>query len=164
MIRYLLLMVLIFFPMQSGGAGSAGSPQNQLSIHTATGTISFQVELAATQEDRQRGLMFREELQRNEGMLFVYHEDRRIVMWMKSTLISLDMLFITGAGRIVRIEANTEPLSLRAIPSRSPVRAVLELKGGTAEFFGIKPGDRVSHGGFQLRKRWGDHRDTMGRH
>jgi uncharacterized membrane protein (UPF0127 family) len=69
-------------------------------------------------------------------------------MWMKNTLIPLDMLFLAADGTIVRIEENTEPLSLRTIASGVPVKGVLELPGGTARRLGIVPGDRVVHPAF----------------
>lgn len=142
---FLLVMMLVCHSVQTEANTTPRLPQTPLSIHTASGAVEFQVELVATPEERKTGLMFRKDLGRNEGMLFDYQENRRVTMWMKNTLISLDILFITAAGKIVRIAADTEPLSLSQIPSGSPVRAVLELRGGTAEFFGIEPGDRVYH-------------------
>jgi uncharacterized membrane protein (UPF0127 family) len=66
-------------------------------------------------------------------------------MWMKNTLIPLDMLFIEGNGRIAKVVARTVPLSTRTISSDHLVRGVLELNGGTAARLGIAPGDRVLH-------------------
>lgn len=116
-----------------------------LSIHTKAGVKSFQVELADTPETRQRGLMFREKLASDRGMLFDYHKPRMVFMWMKNTLIPLDMLFLSETGIIVTIETNTVPHSLETISSKIPVRAVLELKAGIVEKFDIQVGDRVSH-------------------
>ena len=121
----------------------------ELAIETRAGEVhTFTVELALTDEQRARGLMFREALAQDAGMLFLYdHEDFRS-MWMKNTLIPLDMLFIDRRGRIARIAARTAPHSERAINSGRPVRAVLELAGGTAERLGIRVGDRVIYDGF----------------
>ena len=77
-------------------------------------------------------------------MLFDFHREQEVSFWMQNTYIPLDMIFIRGDGRILRIAENTEPLSTRMIPSGGPVRAVLEVIGGTARKLGIAPGDRVA--------------------
>ena len=88
--------------------------------------------------------MFRKHLAEGRGMLFDFGHEQDIAMWMKNTYISLDMLFIRGDGRILRIAADTEPQSTRIIPSGGPVRAVLEVIAGTTRKLGIAPGDRVA--------------------
>ena len=88
--------------------------------------------------------MFRQSLPDDGGMLFDYDPPQAISFWMKNTYISLDMIFITGDGHILRIAESTEPLSDRLIPSGGPVRAVLEVIAGTARKVGIVPGDRVT--------------------
>ncbi len=118
-------------------------PRAELFIDTPRGAHRFEVEVARTNVKRARGLMFRTRLAPDAGMLFVYERHGPVVMWMKNTLISLDMLFIAADGRIVRIAANTTPLSEKMISSGSPVRAVLELPAGTAARLGIAPGGRV---------------------
>jgi len=87
--------------------------------------------------------MFRKELPEGRGMLFDFHHEQPVAFWMHNTYISLDMIFIRGDGRILRIAENAEPLSDRLIPSGGPVRAVLEVIAGTARKLGIEPGDRV---------------------
>src|SRR3546814_5004902 len=82
------------------------------------------------------------------GMLFLFGGSKVRAMWMKNTLIPLDMLFIDETGKIVRIEERTVPHSERAIVSGGPVSAVLELNAGTASRLSIKPGDRVRHPAF----------------
>ena len=79
------------------------------------------------------------------GMLFDFKAPRVIVMWMKDTLIPLDMLFIAADGTIVTIAENTRPLSLAAISSRVPVLGVLEVNAGTVRRLGLRAGDRVVH-------------------
>jgi uncharacterized protein len=116
-----------------------------LEIVSQSGVHVFSVELAATDEQRERGLMFRKELPDGHGMLFDFETDRNIAMWMKNTLIPLDMIFIRSDGRISNIAESTEPMSTRIIPSRGAVRAVLEVAGGTAKRLGIMVGDRVAH-------------------
>ena len=89
--------------------------------------------------------MFREGLAPNAGMLFPFKRERQISFWMKDTQIPLDMLFIRKDGTIARIAANATPLSTAVIPSREPVKAVLEIAGGRAAQIGIRVGDRVRH-------------------
>lgn len=123
-------------------------PRGEVEVRAAGGTYRFAVEVAATALHRERGLMFRTELAADAGMLFVHEVEREVAMWMKNTLIPLDMLFLGADGTVVRIEENAEPLSLRTISSGVPVKGVLELPGGTARRLGIVPGDRVAHPAF----------------
>ena len=87
---------------------------------------------------------FRKELPEGSGMLFDFHREQEVGFWMQNTYVPLDMIFIRGDGRILRIAEDTEPLSTWIIPSNGPVRAVLEVIAGTAEKLGIAPGDRVA--------------------
>jgi uncharacterized membrane protein (UPF0127 family) len=122
-----------------------------LEIASKTGVHAFSVELVENDADRAKGLMYRKELPEGRGMLFDFHREQDVSFWMQNTYIPLDMLFIRGDGRILSIAENTEPLSTRMIPSRGPVRAVLEVIGGSARKFGIAPGDRVAHPIFNPR-------------
>lgn len=117
--------------------------RGEVVIETRDGARRFTVEIARTTDQRQRGLMYRTELARDGGMLFVFDQPGEVRMWMKNTLIPLDMLFIEEGGRIRRIARRTTPLSEKTIASGGPVSAVLELAAGTAERLGIAPGDRV---------------------
>lgn len=126
-------------------ANATHLPVSQLLIETGKGRFPFVVEIAATPADRQQGLMFRRELPAWSGMLFDFERPQPVAMWMKNTLIPLDMLFIDAGGKVVRVAENTEPLSLTSIPAPVPVLAVLELNGGTAARIGIRAGDRVVH-------------------
>lgn len=112
---------------------------------TASGSHAIEVEVAATPKDREIGLMNRESLADDTGMLFDFRESRPVSMWMKNTLIPLDMLFIDKTGTIVRIARNAKPHSLETIPSGKPVRYVLEINGGAAAGYGAKAGDRLEH-------------------
>jgi uncharacterized protein len=107
--------------------------------------IKFEIELALNEAERSRGLMFRKQLGPYEGMLFDFHREAPVSFWMKNTLIPLDMVFIAADGTIRHIHANAVPLSTDTIPSRFPVRGVLEINGGSARLLGIKPGDKVKH-------------------
>ncbi len=126
------------------GSGRAAEPET-VEIASKNGVHVFAVELARTDAERAKGLMFRKELPEGRGMLFDFQRDQDVAMWMQNTYISLDMLFIRSDGRILRIAENTKPLSTDIIPSGGPVKAVLEVIGGTARKLGIAPGDRVAH-------------------
>ena len=134
--------LLIGLLVAAGPARPAG--QQTLEIASKTGVHAFSVELAETEAERRVGLMYRKELPEGHGMLFDFHTEQEVGFWMENTYVSLDMIFIRGDGRILRIAENTEPLSTRIIPSGGPVRAVLEVIAGTARKFGIAPGDRVA--------------------
>ena len=125
-------------------AGSAASFE-ELEIVTKSGVRSFQVEIATTDEERTKGLMYRKSLPEGTGMLFDFGEERVVVMWMKNTYVPLDMIFIRANGTIARIAENTTPLSEAHISSGTPVKGVLELLAGAARKYGIMPGDKVSH-------------------
>ncbi len=118
--------------------------QSVLSIKTSAGNVhQFNVWIADRASRQEQGLMFVRQLEAHRGMLFVYPRDRQLSMWMKNTLIPLDMLFIRADGTISHIAARTTPQSLQIISSPQPVRAVLELEGGAAELLGIQPGDKI---------------------
>jgi len=116
-----------------------------LEIASKSGVHVFSVEVVDTPEQRAQGLMFRKELPEGQGMLFDFKEDQQVAFWMKNTYVPLDMIFIRGDGRILRIAENTEPLSERLVPSGGPVRGVLEVVAGTAKKMGIAAGDQVAH-------------------
>jgi hypothetical protein len=114
-------------------------------VETARGEHAFMVEVVREERDRNRGLMFRQSLPEDGGMLFDYDPPQQIAFWMKNTYIPLDIVFIDAGGCILTIAENTTPLSLERIPSGGLARAVLEIKGGLSAKLGIKPGDRVRH-------------------
>ena len=127
-------------------SGRLGAAELQtLAIASKTGTHEFTVEMALTEAEKARGLMFRRALLEGRGMLFDFIREQQVSFWMKDTSLSLDIIFIGADGRIRRIASNTQPQSERPIPSRGPVRAVLEVIAGTAKKLGIAPGDRVMH-------------------
>ena len=119
--------------------------KSSLVIVTGGREIKFDIELALNDAERSRGLMFREKLGPYDGMLFDFHREAPVSFWMKNTLIPLDMIFIAADGTIRSIHANAVPHSTETIPSQFPVRAVLEINGGSAKLLGIKPGDKVKH-------------------
>jgi uncharacterized protein len=118
--------------------------QQILEIASKTGVHVFSVEVAVTDEERARGLMYRRSVPESYGMLFDFKRDQEVSMWMRNTYVSLDMIFIQSDGRIRRIAESTETESDKIIPSGGQVRAVLEVAAGTAKKLGIEPGDRVA--------------------
>ena len=140
----ILLVLLMLLPAMI--ADAADFTHARLQIVTQAGaTHDFDVELALTPDQQRQGLMFREALAGNAGMLFVLAEQRPVNMWMKNTLIPLDMLFLAADGTILAIAPMTTPLSEQTINPGVPVKAVLELQGGVTEKLSITPGDRIVH-------------------
>ena len=146
----LLVAASVFFALCVTPAAQAASVQ-PLEIATKSGVQVFSVEMATTEEEKQTGLMYRKELPDGKGMLFDFSPEQQISMWMKNTYISLDMIFIRADGRILRIAENTEQLSTKIISSGGLAKGVLEVIAGTAQKYGIKPGDRVAHPLFNKR-------------
>ena len=140
-----LAAVLVVVGFAVAGAPARAASFQPLEIVTKNGVQVFSVEMATTEEEKQTGLMYRKELADGKGMLFDFNPEQEVSMWMKNTYVSLDMIFIRADGRILRIAENTEPLSTKIISSKGPARAVLEVVAGTAQKYGIRPGDRVGH-------------------
>ena len=146
---WLAKVVLAFGLLASNFASAA--ELHPLEIVTRTGVQVFSVEEAKTDAERERGLMFRTALPEGQGMIFDFSPEQNVSMWMKNTLIPLDMIFIRADGRILRIAENTKTQSEDIISSGGPVRAVVEVIAGTAKKFGIAPGDRVAYPIFRAR-------------
>ena len=122
----------------------SGLAERQLTVTTQSGqTHDFTVEVAETAEQQSRGLMYRESLAPDRGMIFVYDTPRVASFWMRNTYIPLDMIFIRADGTIARIEENTLPLSETPYSSLEPVTTVFEIAGGRAAELGISEGDTV---------------------
>jgi uncharacterized membrane protein (UPF0127 family) len=146
--RTLLLLTSAAFailPAFSAGAQFQRFDTSELTILSATGSHRFTVEVAETPGQMEQGLMFRRTMAPDAGMLFDYKVPTVATMWMRNTLIPLDMLFVDGQGRIINIHQRAVPLALDMISAAGPVRAVIELNGGTTERLGIVPGDKVQH-------------------
>ena len=124
--------------MADEGLESAFTSTSIVIQTSGSACYDFAVYLALTPEQQRRGLMHVRRLPRFTGMLFVYRNDDIHSMWMKNTLIPLDILFIRSDGSVASIAQMTEPLSLRSIASTEPVRYVLELNGGVAAELGIE--------------------------
>lgn len=153
MMKFITLMMLAFI-LPLGACDSQDVPQQaaqqehfekNLSIVSSDGkTHDFKVEYALTPEQQMKGLMYRTELAKNAGMLFVFGaEQDGISFYMKNTLIPLDMIFIKRDGTIHHIHENAIPNDLTSIPSEGPTYAVLEVIGGLSSELGLKEGDVV---------------------
>ncbi|MFO1436551.1 MAG: DUF192 domain-containing protein [Gammaproteobacteria bacterium] len=125
-------------------SGLAGNSKVEVLFTRADGlSKTLALELASTETQRQRGLMFRRQLSDVDGMVFLYNSPRVAAMWMKNTLIPLDMLFVDVQGRIIYIAEQTEPQSLTPISAGAEVSMVIELAGGNSDRLGLRVGDRV---------------------
>jgi uncharacterized membrane protein (UPF0127 family) len=131
---------------------AACSDETSLTIHSKSGDHRFHVELVDTPETRAKGLMYRQELAPDAGMLFDFKEEREVSFWMMNTFIPLDMLFIGSDGVIRTIHVNAKPHDPTSIPSKVPVQFVLEIPGGRTSELGIEPGDTVNHPRLVARK------------
>ena len=137
--------VIILLALLVAAATPAFAGPTTLEIITDRGRVEFTIEIADTASARQTGLMYRDSMPADHGMLFDFETTQPVAMWMKNTLIPLDMLFVAADGRIINIIKRAAPLTLTGRHSAAPVRAVLELNGGTTDRLGIKPGDRLIH-------------------
>jgi uncharacterized membrane protein (UPF0127 family) len=135
----LLLMAACLRPAMA----AAPLPVETITIDTRNGPHSFSVEIAADDESREHGLMFREKMAPDAGMLFDFRTPQMVSFWMENTIIPLDMLFVRADGTIARIKENATPYSREPIPAGEPVQLVIELNGGRAAALGIAEGAHV---------------------
>jgi uncharacterized membrane protein (UPF0127 family) len=125
-------------------------PQSLLAIRTSAGkVVNFKIWEADTPKREEQGMMFIREMDEHTGMLFMFPENKPVSMWMKNTYVSLDLLFLNAQGKIDFIAEKATPRSEAIIGPPTPEFAVLELKGGACEHFGIKVGDKVLHKNFK---------------
>ena len=125
-----------------------GEPK-PLAIVTEETTHEFLVEEAKTLDQQARGMMFRESMEPDTGMIFEFAEPKIATIWMKNTSIPLDILFVRSNGKILKIEHSHQPYTLRSASSEAVIAAVVELKGGEAKRRGIRPGDKIQHPFFE---------------
>ena len=131
---FIQFLLLIFFINSLVYAGSF----NNIKILKSNGEyIDYKVEIMSTPADQQRGLMFREKLNSNEGMLFLFDKSKKASFWMKNTIISLDLIYIKENGLVDSIYQDLKPMSLKKIQSKSKIRAALEIPAGDVELHGI---------------------------
>jgi len=146
--RLLLAASLSLVTLPALAQGLVTFKTGELVIESGDKRHPFKIELALTPEQQSQGLMFRKSMAADAGMLFIYERPQDITMWMRNTLIPLDMIFIGADGRVVRIAERAVPQSLATISSGEPALGVLEVNGGTAARLGLKRGDLVRHSAF----------------
>jgi uncharacterized membrane protein (UPF0127 family) len=140
----ILLVLAGVFIFQQGLSARASFGEDELAIISPGGaTHVFKIEIAETPQQLAQGLMYRDHLDSDRGMLFIFPSVEEATMWMHNTQIALDMLFIDPDGKIAHIAANNRPFDDRQIPSTKPVRGVIEINAGKAAELGLKEGDRV---------------------
>jgi len=140
----LLIAPLVGLARAGATADPKVPPPDRLVIVTDDGAFEFTVEIADDPVERARGLMFRETMARNHGMLFDYGGEGERSFWMKNTILPLDLIFARANGAVVSIKTG-EPFSEARIPSDGPARFVFEVNAGIAEEIGLEPGDRLVH-------------------
>ncbi len=121
--------------------------EGELSIYRAgsdTLLTTLEIEIADSEYETQTGLMYRETMDPDQAMLFIFPTEKIHSFYMKNTLIPLDLLFIRGDQKIVTIAENAVPLDDSVIPSRVPVQYVLEVNAGRVEAWNVKSGDSIS--------------------
>lgn len=144
------LPLIASIPLSSGATERGGVlplsafPRETIAVETRSARRHvFEAWRADAPQTRMQGLMFVREMRPDQAMVFVYEPPQAVEMWMKNTLMPLDMLFADGAGCIVKVQREARPQSLDTIAARVPVAVVVELKGGMAKALGIDVGDRV---------------------
>ncbi len=136
------LLSLLLFIVSSSAASAC---YNVVTIDHQSGSQTFfLVEIADGLFSRARGLMFRENLPENSGMLFIYNEEVEVPFWMKNVSFPLDLVFANFNGHIVSIHRDAPPFDLTQIRSRSPFSSVLEINAGASKRAQIKLGDQMS--------------------
>ena len=124
---------------------ACSASDDALTIHTDKGEYRFTVEVVDNDETRARGLMFRQSLAPDAGMLFDFQETQPVSFWMVNTYIPLDMIFIRADGTVANVHVNARPHDRTGIPSDGPVMFVLEIAGGRSLEIGLGAGDVVEH-------------------
>lgn len=132
-----------------GAGGPALADQacapDRVDVRVKTGVQPFYVEVADDAAERSKGLMFRESMAPDQGMLFVYDAPKHAQFWMKNTLIPLDIIFADSSGVVTRVQANAEPLNETPLDGGIGVQYVLEINGGLAADLGIGAGAVLRH-------------------
>jgi uncharacterized membrane protein (UPF0127 family) len=146
----LLLAASAALPQDAAPEPLSAFPQSLLAIRTSSGkVVNFKIWEADSPKREEQGMMFVRDMDEHTGMLFMFPKNRPVSMWMKNTYVSLDLLFLDAHGKIDYIAARAMPRSEAHIGPPTPEFAVLELKGGACESFGIKIGDTVLHQNFK---------------
>ena len=143
--NYIYILIFISIAFTNANANEIKFQNSSLTIQTKDSEYIFNIEIAITEQERSRGLMHRKELKQTEGMLFLYPKNQIIKMWMKNTLIPLDMIFINNSGKIIDIFKMTIPKDLTPIGPDVKLKGVLEINGGLTSYLNINKGDFIIH-------------------
>ena len=144
--RFIAALLLVLLAVPAAAQEPVTFDRTELTIVTAAGARhQFKTDWAKSWDQKARGLMFRKQMPLDHGMLLDYDPPQQASIWMRNTLIGLDILFIRADGTIESIFLGAKPHDETPMPSKGPVRAVLELNAGVARLLGIAPGDRVEH-------------------
>jgi uncharacterized membrane protein (UPF0127 family) len=139
------VLAAVFFLAAFSGCAAGGNikfEKQDLVLEGAGGPVTLKAELARTDGERERGLMFRKELKDGEGMLFIFAQDQVLAFWMKNTLLPLSIAYIASDGRILEIR-DMEPGNLQTVKSGRSCRYALEVPRGWFDRAGLGPGDRL---------------------
>ncbi|MBN2571011.1 MAG: DUF192 domain-containing protein [Ignavibacteriales bacterium] len=119
--------------------------QGELTFNSTDGNYIFTIgiEIADDESKREQGLMYRDKMEENEGMLFIFPEEQQRSFWMLNTMIPLDIIFVNSKNEIVKIHKNTTPYAKTSYPSDAPAQFVVEVIAGFTEKHNINEGDKV---------------------
>ncbi len=119
--------------------------EGELSFNNKKGNLitSIDIEIADTDEQRQLGLMFRDKMEENQGMLFIFDREAPLAFWMHNTILPLDIMYVNSKMEIVHIIKNAKPFDDTSLPSIKPAQFVVEVNAGYCDKFGIKEGDKI---------------------
>ena len=151
-IKRTIIVILLVLSFECILFASLGNSKEEITFERSSILIKgakvnhkFNIALALTRVQHSYGLMYREQLGKNEGMLFFYKKETIATMWMLNTFIPLDMIFVDSKGKIIYIFQDTTPFSIDKISANGLVRGVLEVNAGIVEQLGIIVGDRLIH-------------------
>ena len=122
----------------------AFADEGDLQIYTESDSILLDIEIADSDVEREKGMMYRTSMKSDRGMLFVFDRERPQSFWMKNTYIPLDLIFINQALNIVQISPNNIPATETQIVCKQPAKYVLEVNGGFAEAYNLRAGHKIS--------------------
>ena len=142
-LKYLLIFIYLSF--SNVIANEVIFQKDIITVQTKNSEYIFNVYIAKSAIERSRGLMFRDQLKQDEGMLFIYPTNQIIKMWMKNTIIPLDMIFIDENGKIIEIFKMTKPKDLTPLGPDVKLKGVLEINGGLTSYLNINKDDLIIH-------------------
>ncbi|MAF59054.1 DUF192 domain-containing protein [Ponticaulis sp.] len=141
----LISSLLVMAPVAFAQSAAIFMPEGPLTIETQSGPVTITAEVADEPDEIATGLMFRENIAEDRGMIFDFGTPREPNMWMRNVEFPIDMVFMDAEGTVLAIVAHAQAHSERHINPGFPVKGVLELADGQANAFGIRPGDQIIH-------------------